>query len=51
VTVVHDDEYDLDLYIRKGAQVPDRFNNYDYKDSGMEYKSFLFLFFNLFSNS
>jgi hypothetical protein len=37
VNVVHNQDYDLDLYIRQGSQVPDRFTNYDYKDSGLKY--------------
>lgn len=49
VNVVHSQDYDLDLYIRKGSQVPDRFNNYDYKDSGLEYAQCHFLLLSLVS--
>lgn len=36
LNLVHGPTFDLDVYIRKGSQVPDRVGNYDYKDSGSE---------------
>lgn len=37
MNLVHGANFDLDVYIKKGPQVPDRIGNYDYKDSGSDY--------------